>query len=125
MYILGISGLYHDSAVSLLKDGKIIFAAQEERFTRVKHDPSFPINSLRECLDFCNLSLEQIEHVGFYEKPIKKFIRLLKTFFNNSPKSYQSFDSAMTEWLTNKLFLKKNITNELFNLQDKIKKKSN
>ena len=125
MYILGISGLYHDSAVSLLKDGKIIFAAQEERFTRVKHDPSFPINSLRECLDFCNLSLEQIEHVGFYEKPIKKFIRLLKTFFNNSPKSYQSFDSAMTEWLTNKLFLKKNITNELFNLQDKIKKKRN
>ncbi len=125
MYILGISGLYHDSAVSLLIDGKIIFAAQEERFTRVKHDPSFPINSLRECLDFCNLSLEQIEHVGFYEKPIKKFIRLLKTFFNNSPKSYQSFDSAMTEWLTNKLFLKKNITNELFNLQDKIKKKSN
>ena len=125
MYILGISALYHDSAVSLLKDGKIIFAAQEERFTRIKHDPSFPTNALRECLNFCNLSLEQIDYIGFYEKPIKKFIRLLKTFLNNSPIGYKSFDNAMTEWFTNKLFLKKNITNELFKLQQSLNKSSN
>ena len=125
MYILGISALYHDSAVSLLKDGKIIYAAQEERFSRIKHDPSFPINSLRECLNFCDLSLDQIDYIGFYEKPVKKFIRLLKTFLGNSPVGYKSFENAMTEWLTNKLFIKRNITTELFKLQQTLDKKSN
>jgi carbamoyltransferase len=123
MYILGISAFYHDSAASLLKDGKIVYAAQEERFTRTKHDSSFPINSIRECLNSCKISLDEIEYIGFYEKPFRKFFRLLKTFTKNAPFGFESFDIAMMEWLTNKIFLKKNIINELYNLQKLLNKK--
>jgi len=117
MYILGISAFYHDSAVSLLKDGNIVYAAQEERFTRIKHDSSFPVNSIKECLNSCKISFDEIEYIGFYEKPFKKFFRLLKTFTRNAPFGFESFDSAMQEWLTNKIFLKRNIVKEVYKLQ--------
>ena len=82
MYILGISAFYHDSAACLIKDGEVLAAAQEERFTRKKHDPSFPINALQYCLREANISSNQVDDVVFYEKPLLKFERLLETYHN-------------------------------------------
>ena len=105
--ILGISAFYHDSAASIIQDGKIIAAAQEERFTRIKHDYSFPKNSINFLLDFTNKSLRDIDHVVFYEKPFLKFERLLETYVAFSPKGFLSFSKAMPLWLRDKLFQKK------------------
>ena len=111
--ILGISAFYHDSAASIIQDGKIIAAAQEERFTRIKHDYSFPKNSINFLLDFTNKSLRDIDHVVFYEKPFLKFERLLETYVAFSPKGFLSFSKAMPLWLRDKLFQKKIIEDEL------------
>ena len=80
MFILGISCFYHDAAAALIKDGEIICAFQEERFSRIKHDPSFPINSIKNCLEFASISFDEIEKVAFYENPQLKYKRLLKTY---------------------------------------------
>ncbi|MCB1726187.1 MAG: hypothetical protein KDI22_02045, partial [Gammaproteobacteria bacterium] len=80
MFILGLSGYYHDSAAALLRDGVIVAAAQEERFSRRKHDARFPLNALRYCLDEAGISLSQVDHVAFYDKPFLKFERLLETY---------------------------------------------
>jgi len=104
--ILGISAFYHDSAAALIIDGEIIAAAQEERFTRKKHDPSYPTNAIKYCLKEAKLSLEQVDYIAFYDKPFLKFERLLETYVAFAPKGLQSFRMSMPVWLREKLFLK-------------------
>ena len=112
-YILGISGYFHDSAASLICDGKIICAAQEERFTRVKHDSRFPLESIKFCLESSNLKLSEIDCVVFYDKPFLKFERLLETYLAYVPRGIKSFLKSMPIWIGEKLFLKKQLSNEL------------
>ena len=116
--ILGISAFYHDSAASLLIDGKIIAAAQEERFTRKKHDSSFPHKAIDFVLDYSNLELKDIDQIVFYEKPFLKFERLLETYVAFAPKGFVSFSRAMPIWLKEKLFQKKLLIDNL--KQDRI-----
>ena len=111
--ILGISAFYHDSAAALIIDGEIIAAAQEERFTRKKHDPSYPVNAINYCLSEAVLSLEQIDYIAFYDKPFLKFERLLETYVALAPKGLQSFRMAMPIWLREKLFLKDMLIKEI------------
>ena len=113
--ILGISAFYHDSAAALLIDGKIIAAAQEERFTRIKHDSNYPFNAVEFVLKYSNLKLENIDHIIFYEKPFLKFERLLETYTAFAPKGFKQFSKAMPLWLKEKLFQKKMLLNELKN----------
>ena len=111
--ILGISAFYHDSAAALIIDGEIIAAAQEERFTRKKHDPSYPVNAIEYCLKEAELSLEQVDYIAFYDKPFLKFERLLETYVAFAPKGFQSFRMAMPIWLREKLFLKDMLIKEI------------
>jgi len=111
--ILGISAFYHDSAAALVIDGKIIAAAQEERFTRKKHDPSYPYHAVEFVLNFSKLKLHQIDYIVFYEKPFLKFERLLETYVAFAPKGFKSFCMSIPLWLKEKLFQKKLIFNEL------------
>ena len=104
--ILGISAFYHDSAACILKDGKIIAAAQEERFTRKKHDPSFPLNAINFVLEYANLKLSEVDQIVFFEKPFLKFERLLETYVAFAPKGFISFSKAMPLWVKEKLFQK-------------------
>ena len=113
MYILGISAYYHDSAAALIKDGKIIAAAQEERFTRKKHDHDFPKNAALACLKEADIEVDKIDHVVFYDKPITKFDRLLETYLSFAPRGWRSFRLAMPLWLGLKLYLPKIIRKEL------------
>jgi carbamoyltransferase len=107
--ILGISAFYHDSAAAIVCDDQIVAAAQEERFTRIKHDESFPTNAIKYCLKEANCSLEQIDHVVFYEKPFLKFDRLLETYLSFAPSGFGSFVKAMPQWLKQKLHLPREI----------------
>lgn len=111
--ILGISAYYHDSAACLLIDGEIFAAAQEERFTRIKHDSGFPINAIHYCLTEAKLSAVDIDHVVFYDKPFLKFERLLETYLAFAPKGFQSFVTALPVWLKDKLFQRSVITKSL------------
>ena len=113
MYILGISAYYHDSAATLLYNDKIVAAAQEERFTRIKHDASFPINAIKYCLEFSHIGISDIKAVAFYDKPFLKFERLIETYTINVPKGLSSFLKAVPVWTKEKLFLKKIIRDEL------------
>ena len=113
MYILGISAFYHDSAACLLKDDAIIAAAQEERFTRQKHDAGFPKNAIQYCLKEAGIPASQITNVVFYEKPFSKFERLLETYLAFAPKGFKSFSKAMPLWIKDKLFQKSALLNEL------------
>ncbi len=113
MIILGISAYYHDSAACLVKDGEIISAVQEERFTRLKHDPSFPILSIRFCLNEQKIDLSDVDYVVFYDKPFLKFERLLETYLAFAPKGFKSFILSMTVWIKEKLFQKYTIIKEL------------
>jgi carbamoyltransferase len=113
VHILGISGFYHDSAAALLVDGKIVAAAQEERFTRRKHDPRFPTNASRYCLAEGKVKASDIDHVVFYEKPFLKFERLLETYLSFAPRGFQSFRKAIPIWLKEKLFQKQVLRNHL------------
>lgn len=122
MTILGISAFYHDSAAAIIRDGEVVAAAQEERFTRKKNDASFPVNAIRFCLDFCNVSINDLDAVVFYDKPLLKFERLLETYYAFAPKGLLSFVTAMPVWLREKLFLKKIIYDSL-NEIEKINKK--
>ncbi|TWI83509.1 carbamoyltransferase [Lacibacter cauensis] len=123
MYILGISAFYHDSAAAILKDGEIIAAAQEERFSRKKHDAGFPSKAVVYCLKEAGVTIDQLEAVVFYDKPLLKFERLLETYYAFAPKGFTSFLMAMPVWLNEKLFLKKMIRDELKKLQPYDKKK--
>ncbi|MBT8114866.1 MAG: carbamoyltransferase [Arenicella sp.] len=107
MVILGISAFYHDSAAALIDDERIVAAAQEERFTRIKHDASFPINAVTYCLQQAGLTLDQVDNVVFFEKPFIKFERLLETYVSFAPRGFVSFKSALPLWVKEKLFQKK------------------
>lgn len=113
MYILGISCFYHDAAVCLLKDGKIVACSQEERFTRIKHDPSFPKNAISFCLKKAGIKNQNLDYIGFYEKPFLKFERLLATYLKTAPLGLFSFLKAMPLWLKERLWLKTLIQKEL------------
>jgi carbamoyltransferase len=113
MYILGISAFYHDSAAALLKDGEIIAAAHEERFTRKKHDPGFPKKAVEYCLREAGIKLKDVETLVFYDKPLLKFERLLETYYAFAPKGVRSFLMSMPVWLKEKMFLKKLMYDEL------------
>ena len=106
MIILGISAFYHDSSACILQNGKIVAAAQEERFTRIKHDSSFPKHSIRFVLDFLGLNLSNVDKVVFYEKPFLKFERLLETYLAFAPKGFVSFTKAIPLWIKDKLYQK-------------------
>jgi len=111
--ILGISAFYHDSAAALVVDGKIVAAAQEERFTRKKHDHRMPVNAIHYCLDQAGLTISDLDHVGFYDKPLLKFERLLETYLAYGPVGFRSFLKAMPLWLKQKLHLPREMSNGL------------
>ena len=113
MKILGISAFYHDSAACITVDGKIIAAAQEERFTRKKQDSSFPLNATKYCLGHSGISIDELDAIVFYDKPLLKFERLLETYYGFAPKGISSFIKAIPVWLNEKMFLKKLIKDEL------------
>jgi len=113
MHILGISAFYHDSAAALLRDGKVIAAAQEERFTRKKHDSDFPENAIGYCLKEGGVALADVDHIVFNEKPFLKFERLLETYLANAPRGFRSFRAAMPVWIKEKLFQKGNLIKAL------------
>ena len=116
MKILGISAFYHDSAAALIDDGVIVAAAQEERFTRKKHDPGFPANAVQFCLEYGGVTLNQLDAIVFYDKPLLKFERLLETYYAFAPKGIRSFITAMPVWIKEKMFLKRLIREELVKL---------
>ena len=111
--ILGISAFYHDSAAAIIVDGNIIAAAQEERFSRKKHDPRYPFNAVKYVLEESNLSLNEVDHIVFFEKPFLKFERLLETYMAFAPKGFKSFSLSMPIWLREKLFQKKFLFDKL------------
>ena len=113
MNILGISCFYHDSAACLIKDGKIVAAAQEERFTRKKHDSDFPNNAINFCLDFANTKIDKIDYISFYEKPFIKFERILESYIAYAPKGIKSYLMALPLWIKKKLWLPDFIEKEL------------
>jgi carbamoyltransferase len=113
MIVLGISAYYHDSAAAIVRDGVVVNAAQEERFTRRKHDPGFPVNAIRWCLADAKLTPRDIDHVAFYDKPFLKFERLLETYLAFAPRGFRSFRTAMPVWIGEKLFQKDMLLKEL------------
>lgn len=115
-YILGISAYYHDSAAALIRDGSIVAAAQQERFTRKKHDPDFPAEAIEYCLEEAGIGVTDVDHVVFYDKPFVKFERLLETYLSYAPKGFRSFIAAMPVWLKDKLYLKTTLKRELAKL---------
>src|SRR5450830_1495645 len=113
MKILGISAFYHDAAACLVIDGKIVAAAQEERFTRKKHDQDFPVQAIAYCLQEAGCLPAEIDQVVFYDKPFLKFERLLETYLSFTPRGFQSFRMAIPLWLREKLFQKNLLSGEL------------
>jgi len=113
MIVLGISAYYHDSAAAIVRDGVIVNAAQEERFTRKKHDPGFPEHAIRWCLADAGIKPSDVDHVAFYDKPFLKFERLLETYLAFAPRGFKSFRTAMPIWLSEKLFQKDMLLKEL------------
>jgi carbamoyltransferase len=111
--ILGISAFYHDSAACVVLDGEIVAAAQEERFTRIKHDHNFPLNAARYCLSEVKLKAEDLDYVGFYDKPLLKFDRLLETYLDYAPAGLSSFLKALPLWMKEKLWMPDLIRTEL------------
>ncbi len=116
VYILGISAYYHDSAATLVKGGDILAAAQEERFTRIKHDAAFPAQAILFCLKEAGITLAEVDTIVFYDKPLLKFERLLETYLANAPKGFMSFLKAMPVWLKQKLFFKRELYKALNNI---------
>lgn len=123
MKILGISAFYHDSAAAYIENGEIIAAAQEERFTRKKQDPAFPTNAVKYCLECGGVNLSQLDAIVFYDKPLLKMERLLETYYAFSPKGLKSFLTAIPVWLKEKMFLKRMLYEELFEIGEFDKKK--
>lgn len=125
MKILGIAAFYHDSAAALLCDGDVVAAAQEERFTRKKHDPSFPTNAIRYCLTEAGRTVDELDAIVFYDKPFLKFERLLETYYDHAPFGLRSFVAAMPIWIKEKIFLKKLLRDSLKALDSAAKKRPN
>jgi carbamoyltransferase len=124
MITLGISAYFHDSAAAICKDGVILAAVQEERLSRIKNDASFPIQSIKWCLDHCKINIEDIDAIVFYDKPLLKFERILETYYNVAPKGFISFLKSIPIWFDQKLFIKQNIYKALSKLQSFDKKKT-
>ena len=120
MKILGLSAYYHDSAAALVDDGRIVAAAQEERFTRKKHDAGFPAHAVAYCLREAGIGIADIDYVGFYDKPLLKFERLLEQYLGVAPHGLRSFLMAMPVWLKDKLFTRKMILRELDGFQGEV-----
>lgn len=120
MNVLGISAYYHDSAAALVRDGVIVAAAQEERFTRKKHDPGFPAHAARWCLAEAGLTGATVDRIAFYDKPFLKFERLLETYLAFVPRGFKSFSKAMPVWIGDKLFQKNMLERELANIEDSL-----
>src|SRR5688572_6552442 len=120
MRILGISAYYHDSAAALVVDGKVVAAAQEERFTRKKHDARFPHHAIKACLEIGGIAPRELDHVAFYDKPFLKFERLLETYLAFAPRGFESFRSALPVWVKDKLFQRNNLIRELKRLDGKL-----
>ncbi|MFN8284378.1 MAG: carbamoyltransferase N-terminal domain-containing protein [Chitinophagales bacterium] len=118
MKILGISCYYHDAAIAIIEDGRILFAAQEERYTRIKNDENFPSNAIKSGLSFCKFNLNDFDAIIFYEKPFLKFERLLETYLHFAPKGLISFIKAMNTWTSKKLFIKSEIKNALHSIDE-------
>ena len=121
--ILGISAFYHDSAAALIIDGEIVAAAQEERFTRKKHTPDFPVNSVRYCLEHSGLIIDELDAVVFYDKPLLKFERLLETYYAFAPRGLRQFIISIPVWLKEKMFIKKMLLEGLAEIEKYDKKK--
>ena len=111
--ILGLSAFYHDSAAAMLDNGRIVAAAQEERFSRRRHDAAFPAHAIRYCLDAAGCELDEVDYCVFYDKPLLKFERLLETYLAVAPRGFRSFIAAMPVWLKEKLYLKQHLRREL------------
>ncbi len=126
MTILGISAYYHDSSATIIRDGKIVASMQEERFSRKKHDASFPTSSILHCLKEAQIGIEEVDYIAFYEKPFIKFERLLETYLTEAPRGFLSFSRAIPIWLKEKLYIKRTLVRELEKLYtiDKSKIKS-
>jgi len=122
--ILGISAFYHDSAAAIIVDGEIVATAQEERFTRVKHDSSFPVNAIKYCLHAEAINISELDAIAFYDKPLLKFERLLETYYGFAPKGVASFVTAIPVWIKEKLFLKRIIHEELGKIEGYQKQKT-
>src|SRR5882757_3718008 len=120
MIVLGISAFYHDSAAAIVRDGTIIAAAQEERFTRKKHDAGFPAHAIRYCVAEAGISFADIDFVTFYEKPFLKFERLLETYLAFAPRGFKSFRMAIPVWLKEKLFQKSVLRDHLRQIDDAV-----
>src|SRR6266513_491854 len=120
MRILGISAFYHDSAAALIQDGRIVAAAQEERFTRQKFDSRYPANAIAYCLAEARISWADIDHVAFYDKPFLKFERLLETYLAFAPRGFGSFRTAMPVWVDEKLFQKDLLHRELATIDEEL-----
>lgn len=120
MYILGISAYYHDSSAALIKNGEIIAAAQEERFTEIKNDSSFPVNAIKFCLQFAKISAASLDAIVYYEKPFLKLERLLESYLSDAPKGFFSFIQTIPDWIRHKIFLKKIIRKEFYSLDANI-----
>ena len=113
MNILGLSAYYHDSAAALVQDGAVVAAAQEERFSRKKHDARFPEGAINSCLAQAGITLAEVDEVVFYDKPLVKFERLLETYLTYAPRGFRSFVAAMPIWLKEKLYLKATLKRQL------------
>src|SRR5689334_15553477 len=120
MKVLGISAYYHDSAAALVEDGRVLAAAQEERFTRKKHDSNFPHRAVRACLESTGTRIADIDRVAFYDKPFLKFERLLETYLAFAPRGFTSFREALPVWVKDKLFQRSTLLKELKKLDNKI-----
>ena len=118
MRVLGISAFYHDSAAALVEDGRVVAAAQEERFTRKKHDPAFPRNAIAYCIEEAKIKFDELDHVVFYDKPFLKFERLMETYIASAPRGFRSFKMAIPLWLREKLFQKSLLRRELREFSD-------
>jgi len=117
MIILGIAAYYHDSSATIIVDGELIAAAQEERFTRIKNDASFPTNAVRYCLEEAGITIDQLDAVSYYEKPLLKFERILYSFLAEAPRGYLAFIKSMPIWIKQKLMIRKQIKSELYKIQ--------
>jgi carbamoyltransferase len=120
MRVLGISAFYHDSAAAIVEEGRVVAAAQEERFTRKKFDASFPHRAVEYCLEAARCSLKNVDIITFYDKPFLKFERLIETYLAFSPRGFQSFRLAVPLWLREKLFLKSLLRGRLNEIEDGI-----
>ena len=122
MYILGISAYYHDSAATLIENENILAAVQEERFTRIKHDASFPKEAIKYCIKEAKISLDDISYIAFYDKPFIKFERILETYLSEAPRGLRSFLMSIPIWLKDKLFLKETLLREFLYMHEEQKK---